>query len=85
MDRLFQTKAVLEYSEGTRWFVQSRTEAPAPPKHSQAASAPGPWFPEHRDEEMPHCPSLGFTAEPAEAGGTGSRVTPNNAECAPLN
>lgn len=49
------------------------------PKHSQAASAPGAWCPEHRDEEMPHWPSLAFTTEPAGAGGTGSRVTPDDA------
>lgn len=62
--------------------MQSRTEAPA---LLQAASAPGPWFPEHRDEEMPPCPSpLGLTTEPAGAGRTGSRVTPDNAERAPL-
>lgn len=74
---------MFEYSEGTGWFVPSRTGAPALP---QPASAPGPWFPEHRDEEMLHCLSpLGFTTEPAGAGGTGSRVTPANAEPAALN
>lgn len=54
MYRPFQTKAVFEYSQGTRWFVQSRTGAPA-----LTQALPGslsPWTPISTAQEWRNAP-----------------------------